>query len=136
MSKFKVKTIDHLVLRTKNLQAMLAFYQEVLGCTIVRSELDELGLVQLRAGDSLIDVITVDGELGQSGGEAPGKTGRNLDHFCLQLQKISNQDLAEYLKSAGIEQIEFANRNGAQGFGHSVYIPDPDGNIVELKSEI
>ena len=79
-----IREIDHLVLRIKNLDMMLAFYTGVLGCTIERRQ-DEIGLVQLRAGSSLIDLVPVDGKLGKMGGAAPGAQGRNLDHFCLRV---------------------------------------------------
>ncbi len=76
--------LDHLVLRVRSLDAMLAFYCDVLGCTVER-RLDDLGLIQLRAGRSLLDLVPVDGQLGKAGGAAPRKEGRNLDHFCFRV---------------------------------------------------
>ncbi|MFX7866241.1 VOC family protein, partial [Acinetobacter baumannii] len=77
--------LDHLVLRVVDLDAMLRFYVGVLGCT-VEGRHDEIGLVQLRAGRSLIDLVPVTGKLGRLGGAAPGPEGRNLDHFCLRVE--------------------------------------------------
>jgi catechol 2,3-dioxygenase-like lactoylglutathione lyase family enzyme len=68
------------VLRVADLDAMLAFYIGVLGCRIERRE-DRIGLVQLRAGRSLVDLVPVDGVLGRAGGAPPGREGRNLDQF-------------------------------------------------------
>ena len=82
---FKIRDIDHLVLRVVDLDAMLGFYCGALGCTVERRD-DRLGLVQLRAGRSLIDLVPVDGVLGRAGGAAPGVQGRNLDHFCLRVE--------------------------------------------------
>jgi len=67
----QIREIDHLVLRVINLETMLRFYRDVLGCKIERAQ-EELGLTQLRAGRSLIDMVTVDGKLGLLGGKPPG----------------------------------------------------------------
>ena len=131
---FAVKGIDHIVLRTNNLDEMLAFYCEVLNCTVERKTPSETGLIQLRAGNALIDLVTIDGRLGASGGGAPTKTENNLDHFCLQLNAITEEDISAHLKIHGIQVTEFQDRYGAQGYGRSVYISDPDGNTVELRS--
>ncbi|HCM0710130.1 TPA: VOC family protein [Vibrio parahaemolyticus] len=130
-----IQALDHVVLRTCNLDAMLHFYRDVLGCPVER-EVMELGLTQLRAGNALIDVVTVDSELGQLGGKPPVQNGRNIDHFCLQLAPFCENEILEYLRSNGIETEEFAKRYGAQGFGRSLYIHDPEGNVVELKAQV
>ncbi|UUM30747.1 VOC family protein [Vibrio japonicus] len=131
----EVKSIDHIVLRTSDINAMLYFYQNVLGCPVER-ELPELGLTQLRAGDSIIDLVSVDSELGKLGGKAPTQNGRNLDHFCLQIEAVEEKELIRYLNKHNIEVTEFETRYGAQGFGRSTYIEDPEGNVVELKPRI
>ena len=64
---------------------MLAFYTEILGCTLDWDR-PELGLTHVRAGASLIDLVTVDGKLGQLGGAPPGPEARNLDHFALAIR--------------------------------------------------
>ena len=131
----KVKAIDHIVLRTSNREAMLYFYQQVLGCPVER-ELPDLGLTQLRAGESIIDLVLVDSELGKLGGKPPQQDGRNLDHFCLQIAAFDEQELVDYLTQHDIAVTEFAERYGAQGFGRSAYIEDPEGNVVELKPRV
>lgn len=128
----EIKAIDHIVLRTSNREAMLYFYQQVLGCLIER-ELPDLGLTQLRAGESIIDLVIVDSELGKLGGKSPQQDGRNLDHFCLQIAAFDERELVNYLHKHDIKVSEFAERYGAQGFGYSAYIEDPEGNVVELK---
>ena len=65
----RIAAIDHLVLRTERVEDMVEFYCEVLGCTLER-RLVELGLIQLRAGPSLIDIVDVNAELGRRGGAA------------------------------------------------------------------
>ena len=115
---------------------MLNFYCEVLGCKIERETPAETGLTQLRAGNALIDLVTVDSDLGKIGGGAPTKTENNLDHFCLQLTPISDAEISKHLGVHGIEAGEFEDRYGAQGLGNSIYISDPEGNTVELRSQL
>ena len=89
---------------------------------------------QLRAGNALIDIVDVNGELGKAGGAAPGPSGNNLDHFCLQIEAFDEAELIDWLESRGINCGEFHERNGAQGMGRSLYINDTDGNTVELRA--
>ena len=133
---FEVAGIDHIVLRTTKLQAMLEFYNGILGCKVERETSPKTGLTQLRAGNALIDLLVVDSRLGKLGGAAPTQTGNNLDHFCLQLMPISENEMKAHLESKGVEAGDFDDRYGAQGFGKSVYINDPEGNVVELRSQI
>jgi len=128
----RIREIDHLVLRVVNLEQMLRFYCEVLGCAIER-RLDEIGLVQLRAGRSLIDLVPVTGKLGQMGGAAPGKEARNLDHFCLRVEPFDEAGIRNHLETNGIEAGSVELRYGAEGEGPSIYLTDPEGNVVELK---
>jgi len=136
MSDLEIAAIDHIVLRTSKLDEMIDFYCRVLGCRVERETGADLGLVQLRAGNALIDLVTLDGELGREGGGPPGKTGNNLDHFCLQLKPISEVEISEYLAAYGIAAGDFEDRYGAEGVGRSIYIEDPEGNTVELRSQV
>jgi catechol 2,3-dioxygenase-like lactoylglutathione lyase family enzyme len=129
---FHIKQIDHLVIRVRNLQPMLEFYLDVIGCSMEKIQ-EDLGLYQLRAGKSLIDFIPVDGPLGKSGGAAPGSEGRNLDHFCLRVEPFDGDAILGYLRSKGIEPGKVESRYGADGDGPSIYVSDPEGNVVELK---
>ncbi len=127
-----IQQIDHLVLRVVNLDAMLRFYCEVLDCTVERRR-DDIGLIQLRAGHSLLDLVPVDGRLGRAGGAAPGKEGRNLDHFCFRIEPFDEQAIRRHLEAHGVEAGETAIRYGADGEGPSLYVADPEGNVIELK---
>ncbi len=127
-----IKKIDHIVIRTVNPKQMIAFYCETLGCKLER-ELKDFGLAQLRAGESLIDIVDSESELGKQGGGAPTTDSNNLDHFCLQIEPRDEQELINYLKSKHIKASKFEDRYGAEGQGRSVYIKDTDGNTIELK---
>jgi glyoxylase I family protein len=128
----RIREIDHLVLRVVDLDRMLHFYCELLGCTIERRN-DTIGLVQLRAGRSLLDLVPVDGPLGRAGGAAPGHQGRNLDHFCFRVEPFDEAGIRRHLRSHGVDAGPLATRNGAEGEGPSIYVEDPEGNVVELK---
>ncbi|HEX7124433.1 MAG TPA: VOC family protein [Thermodesulfobacteriota bacterium] len=128
----RIREIDHLVLRVRDLDRMLAFYRDILGCTVERRQ-DEIGLVQLRAGRSLIDLVPVDGVLGRRGGAPPGREGRNLDHLCLKVEPFDAEAIRTYLAARGVAAGEVASRYGAEGEGPSIYVADPEGNTVELK---
>ena len=128
---FAVTGIDHIVLRVRTLPSALVFYRDVLGCRVEREQ-PELGLTQLRAGRSLIDLVTLEGPLGRASVVA-GAAGPNVDHFCLALAPFSEADLSAWLAACGVEVIAPASRYGAEGEGRSFYIEDPDGNRIELK---
>jgi catechol 2,3-dioxygenase-like lactoylglutathione lyase family enzyme len=130
--RFHIVAIDHLVLRVHDLDAMLRFYCDALGCTVERRD-DAIGLVQLRAGASLIDLVPVSGKLGAAGGAPPGREGRNLDHFCLRIAPFDERAIRAQLAAHGVQAGELAQRNGAEGVGPSIYVRDPEGNVVELK---
>lgn len=127
-----VRGLDHIVLRVADLDAMIAFYGEVLGCRVER-RLDDIGLVQLRAGQSLIDLVPVDGKLGREGGAAPGVGGRNLDHLCLRVEPFDEAAIRRHLDAHGVAAGPVESRYGAEGEGPSIYLLDPERNTVELK---
>ena len=134
---FKIIGIDHVVLRVANVQRMLDFYVGVLGCTMEKTQ-SGLGLYQVRAGRSLIDLVPVDGAIGKLGGAAPGREGRNLDHLCLRIQfggdgAFDGKALRAYLIQKGTQPGMVESRYGAEGQGLSIYMSDPEGNVVELK---
>ncbi len=129
---FRILRLDHLVLRVADVPRVLAFYRDVLGCPVEKIQ-EGLGLYQLRAGDSLIDLVDLAGPLGKAGGRGPGAEGRNLDHLCLRIEPFDEPALRAYLAGHGIDVGESGSRYGAEGEGPSIYISDPEGNVVELK---
>lgn len=132
---FAMRGIDHIVLRVVDLPRMLAFYHDVLGCTDERVQA-AIGLYQLRAGASLIDLVTINGMLGARGGAAPGAEGRNLDHFALAIDPFDDAALRVHLAAHAVEIIEEGPRYGAEGEGPSIYVRDPEGNVIELKGSL
>jgi len=127
-----IRDIDHLVLRVVHLPRMERFYCEVLGCSVEKRQ-EAIGLIQLRAGRSLLDLVPVDGPLGRAGGAAPGREGRNLDHFCFRVEPFDEAAIRAQLRRFDVEAGPVEPRYGAEGEGPSIYITDPEGNVVELK---
>ncbi|MFS8063719.1 MAG: VOC family protein [Luteimonas sp.] len=129
---FQLQQIDHVVLRVRDGAAMQAFYCDVLGCNVERRQ-DGIGLIQLRAGQSLIDLVPVDGKLGRMGGAAPGAEGHNMDHLCLRAEPFDREAIVAHLEAHGVRVGDFGSRYGAEGEGPSQYLFDPEDNLVELK---
>jgi catechol 2,3-dioxygenase-like lactoylglutathione lyase family enzyme len=133
MPPFVVARIDHIVLRVADLERSIAFYAGVLGLSVERRR-DDLGLVQVRAGASMIDLVSLDGALGSKGGRGPGSEGRNMDHVCLRVDPFDVKQIGDFLEECGIPLVGRAAKNfGAEGYGPSLYFADPDGNVIELK---
>ena len=129
---FPITGLDHVVLRVRGVDAMVRFYRDVLGCP-VEKEQPAFGLIQIRAGGSLIDLVDVDGPLGLKGGGAPDVAARNMDHFCLRIDPWDEAAILAHLVAAGVTVGETGTRYGAEGYGPSIYTSDPEGNVVELK---
>lgn len=130
---FVVQRLDHVVLRVRDLDIAEAFYREVLGCEVVRRR-EDLGLRHVRAGASMIDLVSIDGKLGKRGGIAAGREGRNVDHVCLRVERFDEAAIVRHLALHGIVAHGPASSNfGAEGDGPSLYLDDPDGNTIELK---
>ena len=127
-----IREIDHVVLRVVDLERVQGFYQDVLGCAEVRRQ-DAIGLVQLRAGSAMLDLVPVDGKLGRMGGAAPGREGRNLDHVCFRVEPFDAAAIRAHLAAHGVEAGPLESRFGAEGEGPSIYLHDPEGNMIELK---
>ncbi len=121
---FRIRALDHVVLRVTDVERSIRFYSEVLGCREER-RVERIGLVQLRAGTAMIDLVPSGGALAE--------TGRNLDHFAVTIEPFDEAAMRAHLGRFGVEVGEVAQRYGAEGEGPSLYIKDPDGNTVELK---
>lgn len=130
-----IRDLDHIVLRVVDLDKMLRFYCGVLGCSVERRQ-EEIGLIQLRAGRSLIDLVPVNGKLGSAGGAAPGVEGRNLDHFCLRVVPFDAEAIRSHLQANGATVGPVQSRYGAEGEGPSIYLirqqpPQSSGRPLE-----
>jgi catechol 2,3-dioxygenase-like lactoylglutathione lyase family enzyme len=124
---FAVTELDHVVLRCRDPERMLAFYRDVLGLPEER-RIEAIGLVQLRAGRSLVDLLR--------DWEPEGRGTPNVDHVCLGVAPTAIEPIVAWLQAHDVEVVgEPMVRYGARGNGPSVYLRDPEGNVVELKPE-
>ncbi len=119
---FHVERIDHVVLRVRDLAAMVRFYEQALGFRVER-RLEKLKLVQMRAGASMLDLVARDRPDG----------GGNMDHLCFRIAPFDRDAIARHLSPLGIAVGETVQRYGAEGTGPSLYFDDPEGNQIELK---
>ncbi|MBV8393627.1 MAG: VOC family protein [Alphaproteobacteria bacterium] len=119
---FHVERIDHVVLLVRDLEAMTAFYERVLGFRVVR-RVERIHLIQMRAGASMVDLMQ---------GDRPAEGG-NMDHVCFRIEPFDPDEVLKRLKPYGIALGEIVPRVGAEGEGPSVYFHDPEGNQIELK---
>ena len=129
---FSIRGLDHVVLRVRDVAAMERFYCAVIGCSVERRRA-ELGLIHLRAGSTMIDLVDDAGPLGRKGGPPAGADGHNMDHFCLRILPFDLPGIVAHLRANGVEPGESGTRFGAEGDGPSVYLDDPEGNRLELK---
>jgi catechol 2,3-dioxygenase-like lactoylglutathione lyase family enzyme len=128
---YSTKGLDHVVIRAKDIEVMLAFYHDVLGLPVAKHN-EPLGLWHLSAGTAMIDLVDMEGTLGKAGGPAPGKA-KNVDHFALMIEPFDAAALHTYFAQQGIKTEPAETRFGADGDGPSIYLRDPEDNVVELK---
>ena len=130
---FAFEQLDHVVLRTEHIETLRDFYM-LLGCQIVEDRTSTIGLLQLSLGNSMLDLVDVNGELGRAGGSGPGPVGRNLDHFAVRVAPFDAKEITEFCKQNGIKSTQASQLLlGADGYGPAIFIEDPDGNRIELK---
>jgi catechol 2,3-dioxygenase-like lactoylglutathione lyase family enzyme len=128
---FALEGIDHILLLVSGMAPAVRFYTEVLGCT-VEDELPQYGMLQLRAGAALIDLVDIAApEAGWA--KPPVAGGRNVDHLCLALAVHDEAALRRHLARHRVEIIEEGVHGGSRGESLSLYIRDPSGNVIELK---
>ena len=128
---YRLGGVDHVVIRAKDIDAMLGFYRDLLGCRVAKHN-EPLGLWHLDAGGSMIDLVDMNGKLGAAGGPPPGP-GRNVDHIAIKVEPFDVAAIRAYFTASGVEPDQAAVRSGADGDGPSIYMRDPEGNGVEPK---
>ena len=132
MAPFQIQNLDHVVIRVRDQNLMTRFFCEVLGCSIERS-IDDAGINQLRAGASLIDLVSIENSIQPKHHEHSNYEGHNMDHFCIRIEPFDEKVLLDHLQDHGIKTGPVEKRYGAEGLGPSIYLHDPEGNRIELK---
>jgi len=121
----RIKDIDHIVLRVRDVDRSIHFFCQVLSCSMDRAR-PEIGLYHLRAGRALIDLV-------DAKDDAQTSSATNMDHFALQVEPFNETEIRAHLAAHNITVDKTGETYGALGVGPALYIEDPDGNVVELK---
>jgi glyoxylase I family protein len=128
MAKIRIRNIDHLVLRVRDIDAMRTFYCDVLGAEHIAYRPD-FAMSHLRVGECMLDLVEAD----KRGFTAPEAGRLNLDHFCFRVEPFDADAIVAHLKRHNVPIGPVRDRYGAEGNGISIYLTDPEGNTVELK---
>ncbi len=127
-SPIRGRALDHVVLRVRDLERSLGFYRDVLHLTVEGQEAHRAGkkpFVSVRAGTSLIDLIP---------DPAATAAAAGMDHLCLEIATDDLSAARRWLEAKGIAVDDGpVRRDGARGWGMSLYVRDPDGYALELK---
>ena len=128
----KITEMDHIVLRNKDVEVSLKFYTEVLGLQAER--IDEWRAGEVRFPSARINADTIIDFFGTDQ-EPIGKEGdKNQDHYCMVIEPTDMEELKIKFEAMGVEiQAGPGKRWGSHGDGISLYIYDPDDNVVELR---
>jgi len=128
----KITEMDHIVLRVKDVEESLRFYTEILGMEPER--VDQWRAGEIRFPSARINADTIIDFFG-SDQEPIGKEGvKNQDHYCMVIEKTDMEALKARFEAIGVDiQAGPGKRWGSHGDGISLYIYDPDNNVVELR---
>lgn len=120
----KVRGLDHIVINVSDVEVALAWYTGMLGLRAERVDewrAGEAPFPSVRVDDGcILDLFALD------------RTGQNVDHFCLVVDRADVEAVAADDRFDVVEGP--TPRWGARGDGWSIYVTDPDDNVVELRS--
>src|SRR5262249_41535576 len=129
----KIREMDHIVLRVRDVEKSLRFYTEVLGLEPERLEQFKAGgggVPSVRVNSGTIIDFFPSPDMGPLKRNAP----RNQDHFCMVIEPTDLDKVKSEFQAIGVEiQAGPGPRWGAHGNGTSLYVYDPDDNVVELR---
>jgi catechol 2,3-dioxygenase-like lactoylglutathione lyase family enzyme len=119
--RVSVKGLDHVVFNSTDIERSLEWYRDVLG-------LEAMNVDAWRRGDVFFPSVRVNEQTIIDLFPAE-RSGENVNHICLEIADTDLDALAAEFPDSHRVDGNF----GAQGYGASLYVRDPDGNTVELK---
>ena len=128
----KITEMDHIVLRCEDVERTLSFYTDVLGLKAERVEQWRAG--EVRFPSARLNADTIIDFFGSDQGHISKDGARNQDHFCMVIEPTDMDELKAKFEALGVEiQAGPGKRWGSHGDGISLYIYDPEDNVVELR---
>jgi len=122
----EIHELDHIVLNVSDVERSLAWYEVMLGLGGVRID-------EWRSGDVPFPSVRVsDGCIIDLFASDDVASGDNLNHFCLVASRADVDAVASDERFTVVDGP--GPRFGARGDGWSIYVSDPDGNTVEIRS--
>ncbi|MDD2640250.1 MAG: VOC family protein [Arcobacteraceae bacterium] len=123
--KYQIKSLDHLVLTVKDIAKTVEFYTMVLG---MQKEIFKQNRVALKFGSQKINLY----QLGAEFEPKAYNVKEGSADLCF-ITQTSVTDFKAHIESLGVKVIEGpVKRTGAVGEINSIYVRDPDGNLIEI----
>lgn len=126
----KIVNLDHFVLTVNNLQQSLNFYHKLIGLPVIEAQTNS-SVVTLRCGHSLLKLRQLQNKVGAI--VAKHLSAGDFD-FCLESSQKPAEIVAEFEKKKIPIALGPVTKHGSKGKMTSVYVRDPDGNLVEISS--
>lgn len=120
----RIMNVDHFVLTTGDLEACIHFYHDLLGMRVEQRD----GRYALFFGAAKINIHQKPAEFLP----AARHPQRGALDFCLVVEQGIEQVQQELLAKGALIELGPVERHGACGAMMSLYLRDPDGNLVEL----
>lgn len=126
----KLSTLDHLVLTVANIDKSVQFYQQVLGMGV--ETFGSEGRTALTFGEQKINLHAAKSPFRP---HAKHPTPGSADLCFITAQRL--QEVVLWVIGCGVEIIEGpVTRTGASGKISSIYLRDPDGNLIEIANRL
>lgn len=126
----KITNIDHFVITVKNLKKSIDFYHEVIGLPIIKSQTTD-NFASLKCGHSLLRLRKLTND---SHAIVADQLATGVFDFCLETDSSIDEVILNYQEHHIQIELGPVTKHGAKGAMTSVYVRDPDNNLVEIST--